>query len=175
MQSVASEAVVVKRYDEAMSYDESDPEPMPVVQAHEFQDWDVPNQCETFYEEINRRGNGKVRWRRNRKGKLTHREQRRMQAVIDLVAGEMGADPTIFKLWAVRESSFRYSAIHVLNPDKEANRSAFSRFTYSDSRDRELTERIEGTDAQDPDYWKATAERNRRRTYRIVTGKQPTT
>lgn len=95
------------------------------------------------------------------KRKITIAEQNRTKDLIRVVAKEMGADPDMFLIWALRESSYRWFKRHQLNPDMEAARTAWKKHRPSETRERELTEMLEAK----PD-WSAKAELDRITIYR---------
>lgn len=121
------------------------------------------NQCEQLRAEI--KDDGRRRFRRIRKT-WTKADQKRFAQLVSLVAKEMGADPRLIKVWAMRESTYRPQAMHVLNPDVEAALASWRRFRYSAQEERELVTSMEQMSKQDPDYWKAKARLHQVQTFR---------
>lgn len=94
--------------------------------------------------------------------KITKTEQNRMRDQVRLIAQEMGADPKLFLIWALRESSYRWYKRHQLNPDMEAASVAWGKYRYSESRESELMAIAPGAAG----YWEAKAELDRRSVYK---------
>jgi hypothetical protein len=78
----------------------------------------------------------------------------------------MGAEPRLIRTWALRESSYRPHALHLLNPDIEAATSAWQRLYYSPQEEAELEAVLASTSKQDRRYWEAKARLGRIRTFR---------
>jgi len=120
-----------------------------------------PNACETFTviqsPKLVRRKDGRqsypIRYRRNR----YHRprsELKRTQEVIELVAKEMGVkDIKLFTGHASHEASYNPEAIHILNPDLDANSRAWSRHSYNRSTELALEAQLAKADAQKKEFW----------------------
>lgn len=92
--------------------------------------------------------------------KISKAEQNRMRRHIQIIAREMGADPRLFLIWGLRESSYRWYKRHQLNPDMEAASVAWRKYRHTDHRAAELRAEMEnkpGTQA----YWSAKAELER--------------
>ncbi|TPV95381.1 MAG: hypothetical protein B7733_10270 [Myxococcales bacterium FL481] len=123
----------------------------------------VPNHCEDFTVVENSRG--QLRYRRNRRS-WTRADQRGFRRLVGMVASEMGAEPRLFQLWSLRESSHRPTAIHVLNPDLEGAVKAWERHLYRPDRALELGEMMRNYGAKRREYWQAKAELDRRQTFR---------
>lgn len=127
------------------------------------------NVCETFtvYEsrKINKKGRAPVRYRRNR-FKRKFSDQKRTRALIRMVAKEMGADPDFVETLAMHESSWNPYAIHILNPDLEANRNARKRYSYSRTNERKLEEALKEASAQSSEFWKIKRRLSRIRLYK---------
>jgi len=119
--------------------------------------------CETFDVQID--AEGKRRYRRNRK-QWTMRDERRFRKLVDLVAREMGAEPRLFRAWSFRESTYRPSAIHVLNPDVEGAVAAWRKYKYSEEQALALTEELGQLDATSSRYWELKGALTRIQTFR---------
>lgn len=119
-----------------------------------------PNVCETFtVYQSPRRVKTKKGWkyplnyRRNRY-KRSRADQTRTRELVELVAREMGVkEPEFFAAFALHESSWNPEAIHILNPDREANQRAWKRHSYNRSRELELESKMSQVTAQDKEYW----------------------
>lgn len=118
----------------------------------------VPYQCEEF--EVHVREDGTVRYKRKRRP-WTKVDRQRFKKLVGMVAEEMGAEPRLFTSWALRESTFRPTAIHVLNNDVEASASSWKRHRYDPILEQELTDLMKEAGAQDKRYWKAKAKLSR--------------
>lgn len=123
---------------------------------------DATNRCERF--RLNLEG-GRPRYQRIRR-RWTEQDRRRFASLVSLVATEMGAEPRLFRAWAMRESSYRPHALHVLDPDIEAATAAYRRLRYSATEEAELLEVLASVSARDPAYWEAKARLRRVRTFR---------
>lgn len=123
----------------------------------------APNRCERLRMHI--REDGRRRYRRIRRP-WTRADQRRFGQLVGLVAREMGADPRLIRTWAIRESSYRPHAMHVLNPDVEAAMAAWRRLHYSAEEEAELLAAMEQADATDSRYWRAKARLHQVQTFR---------
>ncbi|RMG98564.1 MAG: hypothetical protein D6705_05485 [Deltaproteobacteria bacterium] len=123
----------------------------------------VPYRCEDFHVEVDRRGRRRVRRHRKR---WTRRDQVRFRRLLAMVARTMGADPRLFQIWALRESSYRPHAIHVLDPDLTASRRAWERMRYSPAREATLRRAMEEAGRGTRAYYEARAELRRILTFR---------
>lgn len=123
----------------------------------------VSNHCEDFT--VIENSAGKLRYKRNRQ-RWTAGDQADFRRLVGLVASEMGADPRLFQLWSLRESSHRPTAIHVLNPDLEGAIKAWERHLYRPDRAIELGQVMKQFGAKRREYWQAKAELERRSTFR---------
>src|SRR5690606_2525271 len=74
------------------------------------------------------------------------------------VANELGADPKLLTLWALRESTYNPYAIHVLDPDIEGSTASWRRHRWDPERAAELEAQMAELGARDPGYWTAKAE-----------------
>lgn len=145
-----------------------DPAPAPVVDAPappppQWSAIDPSNRCERFRLTID--DAGRLRHQRIRRP-WNAADRRRFASLVTLVADEMGAEPRLFRTWAMRESSYRPHALHLLNPDVEAATSAFRRLRYSPAKEAELQQVLASTSARKPEYWEAKARLRRVRTFR---------
>lgn len=116
---------------------------------------DFPYACERF--EVRLREDGRA-WHRRLRRRWTEADRKRFRELVELVAEEMGADPRLLTLWALRESTYNPYAIHVLNPDLEASAASWRRHRWDPERAAELEARMDELGAQDPGYWTAKAE-----------------
>ncbi len=123
----------------------------------------VPYRCETFHVEVDDRG--RRRYRRHRR-RWTRRDQVRYRRLLALVAREMGADPRLFQLWALRESSYRPDAVHVLDPDRSASRRAWERMRYTRAREVMLERAMARARRGARAYYEARSALSRIRTFR---------
>jgi hypothetical protein len=112
-----------------------------------------PNVCETFTviegtkQVKNKKGQKvwPVRHRRNRYQRK-HSDQRRTRDLIKMVVAEMGGDEDaqrIVSMIAMHESSWNPEAIHILNPDREANKKAWERHTHTLEAEQRIRERMQ--------------------------------
>jgi len=120
-----------------------------------------PNVCETFNviqsPDRVRDKKGKlhypVRYKRNRY-KRAYEERRRTRDLVEFVAKEMGvAHPEFFAAFAMHESTWNPEAIHILNPDLDANQRAWERHTYNAEEEKELEEKLTKLDARKKAFW----------------------
>jgi len=127
---------------------------------------DYPNVCETFTviqsPKLVRRKDGTqtypLRYRRNRY-KRPRSDLVRTQKVIELVAKEMGVkDVQLFTGHASHEASFNPEAIHILNPDLDANSAAWRRHSYNRSNELALEARLAKADARTKEFWSLKSE-----------------
>jgi len=135
----------------------------PAVPAPPSNPWvNYPNVCETFniIQSTTRvRGKKKkwhypVRYKRNRY-KRAYSERRRTRKLVEFVAEEMGVTrPEFFAAFAMHESTWNPEAIHILNPDLQANQRAWTRHTYTRAEEFELEEKLAKADAQKREYWR---------------------
>lgn len=122
-----------------------------------------PNRCEGLQVRIDE--DGRRRYKRLRRS-WTEADRQRFAKLVTLVAKEMGAEPRLIRAWAMRESTYRPHAMHVLNPDIEAASAAWRRFHYSPAEEAELQELMASLSAQDPEFWKAKARLHQVQTFR---------
>lgn len=118
----------------------------------------VPYVCERF--ELRIDADGRVRHKRLRHT-WTEADRQKFRKLIALVADELGADPKLLMLWALRESTYNPYAIHVLDPDIEASSASWRRHRWDPERAAELQEVMAELGARDPGYWAAKAELGR--------------
>lgn len=123
---------------------------------------DASNRCERFRLTL---GGGRPRYQRIRR-RWTEADRRRFASLVSLVATEMGAEPRLFRAWAMRESSYRPHALHVLDPDVEAATTAYRRLRYSASEEAQLQQVLASVSARDPAYWEAKARLRQVQTFR---------
>lgn len=121
------------------------------------------NQCERLQVQIDE--DGRRRYKRLRRP-WTKADQRRFAQLVGLVAKEMGAEPRLIRAWAMRESTYRPHAMHVLNPDIEAATASWRRLHYSADEETKLQALMTEVGAQDPRYWKAKARLHQVQTFR---------
>jgi hypothetical protein len=124
-----------------------------------------PNECETFTviqsPKLVRRKDGTksypLRYRRNR----YHRPRSdldRTKQIIELVAKEMGVKPVkLFTGHASHEASLNPEAIHILNPDLDANSRAWTRHSYNRSKELALEAQLAKADARTKEFWSVKA------------------
>lgn len=122
-----------------------------------------PNKCERFKVEIDARG--RRHYKRIRKP-WTRGDQKRFAKLVSLVSKEMGAEPKLIRAWALRESSYRPTAVHLLNPDIEAAMSAWRRHYYDAAEEKKLEDVLATASKRSDRYWKAKARLHRVRTFR---------
>lgn len=118
--------------------------------------WDFPNECETF--EIVEGKAGSVRYRRKRFPRSRGDRENVLQT-IRAVGQEMGVSRSgiaMLEMIARHESSVEPRAVHVLNPDLEANSGAWSKFSYSAEKEAALRESLDNP--SHPNHWKAKAQ-----------------
>lgn len=115
----------------------------------------VPYVCERF--ELRVRKDGRV-WHKRLRHPWTEADRQRFRDLIELVAKELGADPKLLTLWALRESTYNPYAIHVLDPDVEASITSWRRHRWDPERAAELEAVMTELGARDPGYWTAKAE-----------------
>ena len=118
------------------------PRTRPTVATVTANPWhNYTNVCETFTvtEGTKRVKNNRgemvwpVRHRRNRYNRRKS-DQQRTRKLVKMVVKEMGGDDDaqrLVSMIAMHESSWNPEAIHILNPDREANQKAWSKHTYS--------------------------------------------
>lgn len=113
--------------------------------------------CEERIDTVKLDSKGNVIKKKRRR--YTKADQREMRRHIGIVAREMGAEPKLLWIWALRESSYRPYKRHRLNPDMEAAYSAWQRFRYTESRERRYRDIMRTHSAKDgtDDFWKAKA------------------
>lgn len=121
------------------------------------------NRCERLRMHIEE--DGRRRYKRIRRS-WTRADQRRFAQLVGLVSKEMGADPRLLRAWALRESSYRPHAMHVLNPDIEAATAAWRRLHYSAEEEAELQALMARVGARDSRYWDAKARLHQVQTFR---------
>nr|MCH9683353.1 hypothetical protein [Deltaproteobacteria bacterium] len=122
-----------------------------------------PNRCERF--RVREDETGRRRYQRIR-ADWDDDDRRRFARLVTLVAKEMGAEPRLLRAWALRESTYRPSAVHVLNPDIEAATAAWRRLHYSAEEEAELLAVLETESARGSRYWKAKARLHQVQTFR---------
>lgn len=129
------------------------PTPVPVL-TNPYMDY--PNMCETFtvFEgTIDKRTHrAKVRFKRNRFNRKRS-ERYRSRDLVRLVAKEMGASEALLQMIAHHESTWNPEAIHILNPDLEANQKAWEKYSYHPSDEKALELQLSTTSKQDPVYY----------------------
>jgi hypothetical protein len=116
---------------------------------------DVPYVCERF--ELRVRDDGRV-WHKRLRRSWTEADRQRFRKLVAMVANELGADPKLLTLWALRESTYNPYAIHVLDPDIEASTASWRRHRWDPDRAAELEAVMNELGARDPGYWTAKAE-----------------
>jgi len=134
----------------------------PQVAQHKTNPWhDYTNVCETFTvvegTKKVRNKDGQMVWpsrhRRNRYNRKKS-DTRRTQALVKMVVKEMGGDADaqrIVAMIAMHESSFNPEAIHILNPDREANQKAWQRHNYSPYLEQSIESKMESASAKTND------------------------
>ncbi len=115
----------------------------------------VPYVCERF--ELRVRADGRV-WHKRLRHAWTEADRKRFRELVEMVARELGADPKLLTLWALRESTYNPYAIHVLDPDVEASTASWRRHRWDPERAAELEAVMTELGARDPGYWTAKAE-----------------
>ncbi len=107
--------------------------------------------CEGFVVEFDERG--QPRHRRLRKP-WSQIDRDRFRELVSMVAKEMGAEPRLFHAWAMRESTYRPSALHVLNPDVQGATQAWRKYAYNEREEARLEAALAKSEATDERYWK---------------------
>jgi hypothetical protein len=115
----------------------------------------LPYQCENFEVVVNKKG--KLRHRRLR-NEWSQEDRMRFKKLVEMVAEEMGADPRLLRLWALRESTYNPHAIHVLNPDLRAADRSWERHRYTPEKAARLEAIMRRSSAKKKPYWKAKSE-----------------
>lgn len=117
--------------------------------------WDqLPNECERFVV-VESGIQGKSRFRRLRV-RRSEEDTKRTKALIGLVNEEMGGDRNaelLLRLIARHESHANPYALHLLNPDQEANRRAYASYTYTPEREQALEEALATETPRTDRYW----------------------
>ncbi|MEX1366405.1 MAG: hypothetical protein AB1Z98_24990 [Nannocystaceae bacterium] len=121
------------------------------------------NHCEGLQVRID--DQGRQRYKRVRRP-WTEADRNRFAKLVTMVAKEMGAEPRLIRTWALRESTYRPHAMHVLDPDVEAASAAWQRFHYSAEEEAQLQAVMDRVTAQDPEYWQAKARLHQVQTFR---------
>ena len=147
---------------ESVPRTEAEEETAPVAQMAPNPWHNYPNVCETFNvvqgTKLVKTKNGKTyplhykRNRYNRKKSDTYRTR----DLIKMVVGEMGGDKEaqrIVAMIALHESSWNPEAVHVLNPDREANKIAWQKHSYSKNKELAIVARKEKTSAKSKEFW----------------------
>lgn len=125
----------------------------------------VPYQCETFtvferekavWSKTLRQKVYPANFKRNRH-RLLSADKRQNYALARMVASEMGFDPTLVEMHADHEASGRPDVIHILNPDRAANRGAWEKYSYSTHKEAALEDRMGELSVHDRKYWVAKA------------------
>lgn len=122
-----------------------------------------PSSCEGFEVIVDQRG--RPRHKRIRKP-WTKTDRHRFRGLVGLVASELGAEPRLFQAWALRESTYRPSALHVLNPDVQGATTAWRKYAYDAEAEARLEARMDATEATDPDYWQVKGQLARLRRFK---------
>jgi hypothetical protein len=117
-----------------------------------------PYVCERF--ELRAREDGRL-WHKRLRHSWTEADRERFRKLVVMVARELGADPRLLTLWALRESTYNPYAIHVLDPDIEASTASWQRHRWNPDRAAELERVMAELGARDPGYWKAKGELSR--------------
>lgn len=134
----------------------------------------VPYQCETFtvqerstpvWSKKLRREIYPVRYKRDRQ-RLKYADQKKNYALARMVATEMGFDPALVEMHADHESSGRPDVIHILNPDRAANKRAMDKYAYSTSKEAGLERELAKHSVSDRSYWKVKAKLAAMRLYK---------
>lgn len=116
---------------------------------------EIPYLCERF--ELRVRDDGRI-WHKRLRRSWTEADRQRFRKLVAMVANELGADPQLLLLWALRESTYNPHAIHVLDPDIEASTTSWRRHRWDPDRAAELEAVMTELGARDPGYWAAKAE-----------------
>lgn len=111
-----------------------------------------PKNCERFV--VIQDDKGRNRYKRIRK-RWTHDDTKRFRKLVGMIAREMGAEARLFQAWSLRESSYRPSALHVLNPDVAGAATAWRRFAYSRTEEKKLEAVLASSDAKGSAFWRA--------------------
>jgi hypothetical protein len=125
-----------------------------------------PNVCETFnmIQNPTRRKDSKGNWHypvnyKRQRYQRTRKDRVNTSKLVEFVAKEMGVEhPELFVMFAMHESTWNPEAIHILNPDLEANQKAWKRHSYDATREAELEEKLAKSDARTKEYWKIKAQ-----------------
>lgn len=124
----------------------------------------VPYACERF--EVRLRDDGQRTWHKRLRRPWDASDRERFRDLVGMVAKEMGADPRLIKLWALRESTYNPYAIHVLSPDLEAAENSWRKHRWDPDRAASLEDTMVEAGAQAPEYWRAKADLARISTFR---------
>jgi hypothetical protein len=116
---------------------------------------ELPYVCERF--ELRVQANGRY-WHKRLRRSWTDADRQRFRKLVEMVANELGADPKLLTLWALRESTYNPYAIHVLDPDLEASTTSWRRHRWNPERAAELEAVMAELGARDRGYWIAKAE-----------------
>lgn len=119
--------------------------------------------CEGFRVQVGE--DGRPRHKRERKP-WTKVDRDRFRALVAMVAREMGAEPRLFQAWAMRESTYRPSALHVLNPDVNGATTAWRKYAYDADEEARLEAELAQTDATEGRYWKLKGKLSRLRRFK---------
>ncbi len=114
-----------------------------------------PYVCERFELRVGERGRT---WHKRLRRSWTEDDRERFRELVRFVAHELGADPKLLTLWALRESTYNPYAIHVLDPDVEASTASWRRHRWDPDRAAALEAKMQELGARDPGYWAAKAE-----------------
>lgn len=117
-----------------------------------------PYVCEDFEVRLNK--SGKPRYKRLRKT-WTPEDKARFKALVEMVADEMGADPRLVRLWALRESTYNPYAIHVLNPDLRGADRSWERHRWTERKEKILRKTMRKHGVKSKAYWEAKADLKR--------------
>ena len=124
---------------------------------------EAPFVCETFdvYENVGRvrlKAGGFTypsRYKRNRyRHKLLTVDKQRTYALVRMVADEMDFEPLLPEIHASHEVSGKYEAIHILNNDRSANKKAWEKFSYSETKEKKLMDEMASLSPQGGKYWR---------------------
>lgn len=115
----------------------------------------IPYVCDRF--EVRIRDDGRI-WHKRLRRSWNDDDRAKFRKLVTMVAKELGADPKLLTLWALRESTYNPYAIHVLNPDVEGSVTSWRRHRWDAERAAELEAVMAELGARDPGYWEAKAE-----------------
>jgi hypothetical protein len=102
-------------------------------------DWELPYVCDRF-EYI---ANEKKSYYKRIRGRWTRKDVKRNKKLARMVANEMGADYRFLEIAMERASGFNPHVIHILNPDIEAHKDAYSDYYWTKEKEESYRRTID--------------------------------